>query len=395
MLTPMSSWRGKRLWHNAAMNPVADVRDRYLPALTGLRGVAAAWVLVFHLYQYSGSPDLGPLTSLAGCGYMGVDLFFVLSGFLLSMPFHRARIDGAPMPSLLRYAWRRCKRVLPAYYVQIVLIACALLYIGNTAALTLPNLLSHALLIQNFFPRQPLLNGIYWTMPIEWDFYVALPLLLVVFVRLRGVATWIVLFALTLAFRYACIRANSDAAWGEWIYYGHIMQLPARLDEFFYGIVGAWIYLRYPISVRTARLLVVAGVIGIIGAMAAFHFVGDFIGDPKLPWTLLYFTWMGVSFGAIVLGAAVTPHWLDARPIAWLGLVSYSLYLWHYPLLKTAQYFGWTAWGNGTAFLQNTLVLAPGILLVSWLSQHLVERPFLVARSRRGRTHGMPASLEN
>ena len=64
------------------------VHDRYLPALTGLRGIAAAWVLVFHLYQYSGSPDLGPLTSLAGCGYMGVDLFFVLSGFLLSMPFH-------------------------------------------------------------------------------------------------------------------------------------------------------------------------------------------------------------------------------------------------------------------------------------------------------------------
>ena len=86
----------------------AAARNNYLPALTGLRGIAAAWVLLFHLYQYSGSPDLGPLTSLAGCGYMGVDLFFVLSGFLLSMPFHRARMEVAPPPNLLRYAWRRC-----------------------------------------------------------------------------------------------------------------------------------------------------------------------------------------------------------------------------------------------------------------------------------------------
>jgi len=368
------------------------VHDRYLPALTGLRGVAAAWVLVFHLFQYSGSPDLGPLTSLAGCGYMGVDLFFVLSGFLLSMPFHRARIDGAPTPNLLRYAWRRCKRVLPAYYVQIVVIVFALIYVGHTEMLTAPNLAAHALLVQNFFPRQPLLNGIYWTMPIEWDFYAVLPLILLLFARLRSIATWIALFAATIAFRYACIRANSDAAWGEWIYYGHIMQLPARFDEFFYGIVGAWIYLRHPISVRTARLLVIVGAIGIVCAMAVFRFVGDFIGDPKMPWTLLYFTWMGLSFGAIVLGAAVTPHLLDARPVAWLGLISYSLYLWHYPLLKTAQYFGWTATGNGVAFLQNLLLLTPGILIVSWLSQHFVERPFLV--SRRGHAHGMPASLE-
>jgi peptidoglycan/LPS O-acetylase OafA/YrhL len=103
---------------------------------------------------------------------------------------------------------------------------------------------------------------------------------------------------------------------------------------------------------------------------------------------------MGLSFGAIVLGAAVTPHRLDARPIAWLGLISYSLYLWHYPLLKAAQYFGWPAWGDGIALLRNTLLFAPGILLVSWLSQHFVERPFLVARSRGERAHGMPASLE-
>jgi len=371
----------------------AAARNNYLPALTGLRGIAAAWVLLFHLYQYSGSPDLGPLTSLAGCGYMGVDLFFVLSGFLLSMPFHRDRMEAAPAPNLMRYAWRRCKRVLPAYYVQIVVIVCALLYVGHAEMVTFSNLAAHAFLIQNFFPQQPLLNGIYWTMPIEWDFHAALPLMLVLFTRLRSAATWIVLFALTLAFRYACVRANGDAAWAAWVDYGRIMQLPARLDEFFYGIVGAWIYLRYPISMRVARLLVAVGVAGIIGAMAAFHFVGNFIDEPRMPWTLLYFTWMGLSFGAIVLGAAVTPHLLDARPVAWLGLISYSLYLWHYPLLKAAQYFSWTAWGDGTAFLRNIVLLAPGILLVSWLSQHFVERPFLV--SRRGHAHGMPASLEN
>ena len=86
---------------------------------------------------------------------------------------------------------------------------------------------------------------------------------------------------------------------------------------------------------------------------------------------------------------------LDSRAIAWLGLISYSLYLWHYSLLQVAQHVEWIATGSASALLRNIVLLTPPILGVSWLSQHVVERPFLRTRARGAREHGLPASLEN
>jgi peptidoglycan/LPS O-acetylase OafA/YrhL len=107
---------------------------------------------------------------------------------------------------------------------------------------------------------------------------------------------------------------------------------------------------------------------------------------------------MGLSFGATVYGAAAQSGSrlrFGGRVLGWLGLISYSLYLWHYPLLQVAQYFNGNATGGPSALLQNIIVLTPAILFVSWLSQHFVERPFLVERSSRTPTHGMPASIDD
>jgi len=112
----------------------------YFPALTGIRGIAALWVLMLHAWQFSGMPVLAvpllsgrfDLTPLFKCGYFGVDLFFVLSGFLLSMPFHRAFIAGATRPSLSEFWIHRCRRVLPAYWTQLAILAGVYLYLGRT-----------------------------------------------------------------------------------------------------------------------------------------------------------------------------------------------------------------------------------------------------------------------
>ncbi|MEP6485513.1 MAG: acyltransferase [Rudaea sp.] len=381
----------------------ANGRERaanaYIPALTGLRGIAASWVLLFHLWQFSGSPDLTlhlgdfaiPFTPLAGCGYMGVDLFFVLSGFLLSLPFHRR---DRP-PDLIRYGLQRCRRVLPAYYAQIIILVAVFAWYGRADVLTPGNLATHLLLVQNIWPVGPSLNGIYWTMPIEWDFYIVLPVIGLLLTRIRPPLMYIVLFAASVAFRLICYQGFFDPAVGRFVSFGQIMQLPGRLDEFFCGVLGAWIYLNFPISAARARMLIIAGVLGIAAIAIVSSILGHLIYPQRFPALLFFFSLLGIAFGAIVLGAAAQGSrrtLFNNAVVAWLGLISYSLYLWHYPLLGVAQHFGWAATGGVLALLQNLVLLLPPILFVSWLSQHFVERPFLASRRH---AHGMPASLES
>lgn len=363
----------------------------YVPALTGLRGIAAAWVLVFHLWQFSGSPALAihsagwvvDFTPLAACGFLGVDLFFGLSGFLLSMPFHRALRARAPMPSLRTFWIRRCRRVLPAYYTNLVIIVAVLLALGQVSSLSSLSLASHLLLAQNLVPVRETLNGVYWTMPIEWDFYAILPLLMLALARWRAAGMLIGVLALAVTFRVLCYGAYFDAPWARHFDYGWIMQLPARLDEFFFGALGAWVHVRNPPAARTARRLVWVGVLGIAVAMILFTRIGNYLLPPRVPWIFLHFTWIGAAFGAFILGAASQRAWFCWRWLAWLGLVSYSLYLWHYPLLEAAQHLRLLATGGHFAMLRTALIAAPPILFVSWLSQHFVERPFLAPHQRK------------
>ncbi|MCE7951426.1 MAG: acyltransferase [Xanthomonadales bacterium PRO7] len=363
----------------------------YVPALTGLRGLAAGWVLVFHLWQFSGSPALVihiadfaiHLTPLAASGFLGVDLFFGLSGFLLSMPFHRAALARAPMPNLRTFGIRRCRRVLPAYYANLAIIVAVLFALGQVSSLTSLNLVSHLLLVQNLVPVRETFNGVYWTMPIEWDFYAVLPVLMFTLVRSRAGLVLLGVLALVLAFRLLCYGAYFNEPWANHFDYGWIVQLPARLDEFFFGVLGAGIFVRRPPSARAGNALLITGAVGIALAMAVFARVGNDLLPPQMPWMLLHFTWIGAAFGAFILGAAGQRSWFCWRWLAWLGLISYSLYLWHYPLLEAAQHFHLLGTGDTTALLFTTLIATPAILLVSWLSQHCVERPFLAPHQRK------------
>lgn len=105
-------------------------RGEHIASLTGLRGAAACAVMLFHLWPYLGSPPLYlgpsvggyPLHALAAVGYLGVDLFFVLSAFLLAIPFFRWANNQGPWPSLRRFFVHRAKRVIPAFWAQILIL---------------------------------------------------------------------------------------------------------------------------------------------------------------------------------------------------------------------------------------------------------------------------------
>ncbi|HSE12632.1 MAG TPA: acyltransferase, partial [Rudaea sp.] len=358
----------------------------YLPNLTGVRGLAAAWVLAFHGWQFSNGPVLAvlglDLTPLFKCGYFGVDLFFVLSGFLLSMPFHRAALEGRARPSLKHFWIHRCRRVLPAYWLQLLILTALFLFLGRFAQITPQILGAHALLVQNLVPWPvPLLNPVYWSMPVEWDFYAVLPLLVLLVARCRWPLALLLALAFVFAFRVLCYWSLTDATIARVIGYGDVQQLPARLDQFFVGICAAWIMVSKPPSARTAKAWLFGGIALIVAMAYVAAPRNDFLVNIDVPYLFFHHSITAIAFGMLVFGAAGATRPGAAlfanRPMTFLGLISYSLYLWHYPLLQLAQFAGLTSGVRAPAW---TLVLAlalPTILLVSWLSYRFVERPFL------------------
>src|SRR2546430_25540 len=100
--------------------------------------------MIFHCWQFAGQPALTlplgvaslDLLALVKCGYFGVDLFFVLSGFLLSLPWHRAAARCLPAPSLHNFWVHRCRRVLPAYWAQLCILIVVAIAVGDTQYIT-------------------------------------------------------------------------------------------------------------------------------------------------------------------------------------------------------------------------------------------------------------------
>ena len=360
----------------------------YLPNLTGVRGLAAAWVFAMHAWQFAGNPALVlpvvgfDLTPLFKCGYVGVDLFFVLSGFLLSMPFHRAAFGLASRPSLKQFWIHRCRRVLPAYWLQIAVLIVVFLCLGRTYQVTPQVLLAHVLLIQNVVPWSvPLLNPVYWSMPVEWDFYVILPLLAWFVSRCRWPLALLLVLVWVFAFRVLCYWSLGDSTIGAWIGFGDVQQLPARLDQFFVGICAAWLYVRRPPSHQASIIMLFAGLL----AIAAMTYVAaprdDFLVRVDVPYLFFHHTITAIAFGLLVLGAAGPSRAGAAlfanRSMTFLGEISYSLYLWHFSILQAIWYAGWTSGTHVAAWIVVVFVAIPAALLVAWLSWRYVERPFL------------------
>lgn len=364
--------------------------DAYLPAITGLRGVAALWVLLFHLYDLShrvdismGAFNLAPwLTS----GYLGVDLFFVLSGFLLAPAF----IDPARRVQGLWPFWRnRLRRVLPALWVQLVILL-AIAAIWGAGLPSWGEIATHFTLSFNLWGNDSPINGVYWSLPIEWNFYMALPLLALAFQgsARRALAGVIVYLLLAIGFRLLCVWAvhrygAEGVTLARWI-----TQLPGRLDQFAFGMAGAWLLLRHPPATAVARALAWTGLVAALMLAALASELGSFVGQLRMPWVWLYNSLIALAFVALVLGVAADPRGrvargLQWRPLAWLGMVSYSLYLWHAPLLS-----GFAHTFQRPAGLLDALLLAALSCAVAWISYRWVERPFLGMRACRSEQRG-------
>jgi peptidoglycan/LPS O-acetylase OafA/YrhL len=361
-----------------ALNP-----SRHSPGLDTLRVLAIVLVLGFH-YPKEGAPAW--VEAIPSFGWTGVDLFFVLSGFLIGRQL-LAPLASGERPRLRDFFTRRFLRVLPAYWV--VLAVYAFLPAAREQERMAP-LWSFLTFTQNF----GLEGGAFshaWSLCIEEHFYLALPLLVLALagrVSWRGVLCLVLgIVALGVAVRMGLWWAHLDAPppgaslgrlYRRWIYY----PTWGRLDGLLAGVVLALVQVFRP--ARWSRwagspwgpLLLTALCLG-----AAWPLV---VENKTLASSALVFPLVSVGFAALVVLALTDAggRVLGRMPAArWLASVTYCVYLSH-KLVIHAVHGALAGYGLGAYHPVTLLCSAVAVLAAASLLHVAVERPFLRLRER-------------
>lgn len=384
-------------------------RTRRAAGLDGLRALAALSVLCFHtwLYGFSNPSAVkrhGLFDHVMFELRLGLVFFFVLSGYLLYRAFARAALTGDGRVDVRRYARRRFARIVPAYYVATAG-AIALLWGARGApGVRLPaasDLPLFAVFGQNYSLDTIMrLNSVTWTLCVEAAFYVLLPLLGWVAWRL-GPRAWGRQALLVGALIPLGIGWNQIVHSNGWNIVAS-KALPAYLPYFACGMLLAlWSESRRergvgPVSGPAAVALVVAG-FAIVAGDAYWHAMGA-AGAMNAWLTVVADVPAALGFALVVAAAVVggggpATRWMSVRPLAWVGLVSYGVYMWHVPLILFGRRLGVLP----GAYVPRLLVILVPVLLVAAASWYLVERP-LIARAARPRGDrrrpGSPVEVE-
>ncbi len=351
------------------VSPAQTAEIAYRPDVDGLRTIAVGTVVLFH----------GKLGVLPG-GFVGVDVFFVISGFLISSILLGEIAHGRF--SLAGFYERRIRRILPALMVVLlaVMVAGALLYPPQDYVLLAKSAKAAALFYANFFfhgqagyfapdaETQPLLHT--WSLAVEEQFYLVAPLFLWGIARLQRrwqVALVAFFFVVSLGLSVAGAMSEDSGAF----YLPH-----SRAFELMLGMMLAMGLFPRLASQAAAEVVGAAGLLMIAVSVLFFSASTPFPGYAAL------LPCLGAAF-IIASGAGHTTavsRLLATKPMVFTGKISYSLYLWHWPIFVFAAY----QWGELSIFDRVGLIVAAYLLsvLTYWFVEQPARRktPFLTRR---------------
>jgi peptidoglycan/LPS O-acetylase OafA/YrhL len=354
-----------------------------LQALTSLRFFAALHVFIFHLYAIK----IGTFTGLAGrvqlIGYVGVALFFVLSGFILVY----AHAEREMRPGI--FYRERVARIYPAYLFSLLLSAPGFVFLclfwkGPEVPLFawskahFPLSMSMvATLTQSWVPNGALAwNPPAWSLSVEAFFYLLFPFLMPWIMRWRSrnlalliPSCWVL--SLTVSCLYVWLKPDGVAHttdeslnlfWLNGLKFNPLMRLP----EFMIGMACGVLYVRGAFNRRWAMPMVIAGLTG---------FAAVAIGSPHIPYPMLHDALLAPAFAALIIGLALRPRWtafMEFGPLVLLGNASYSLYLLH------SFFLGMFFMPKGEPKPYGPIGMAIGMLipfLVAILAYRYIEEP--------------------
>jgi peptidoglycan/LPS O-acetylase OafA/YrhL len=359
----------------------------YFPAVDGLRAVAVATVMLFHLDK-----------SLLPGGFVGVDIFFVISGFVVTASLAHLEFPG--ILKLLSYFYaRRLTRIMPALAVcLLVTIAIYVVLIpsswlssltentGTSAFLGISNIVL-ALNSDTYFATTSAFNPFLhtWSLGVEEQFYLVFPFLLLFHARRRHSAAQerlalVIIVLLGVASFGVC--AYFAATNPKYSFY----MLPSRFWELALGMVLALSFDRWKWRLARLNRLVVHGVAAAAIALLVVSLAT--LSEDHFPFPMAVLPAVGSAL-VIVLCCARPDYWITRGlawgPVLWVGLRSYSLYLWHWPVYVLLR---WTV-GLESIWLQ---LLAVGLtLLAGHASYTFVEQPLRTSARIKGLPRGRVA----
>lgn len=356
--------------------------------LDTLRAAAILVVMLYHLNMYSLLPEA--LNPIASVGWAGVDLFFVLSGFLIGSQLLKPYLNGAT-PSLKEFYARRAYRILPAYLTVLFLYLAVPLWReapGPYAPWQYLTFTWNLLLLH--YPEGRAFSHV-WSLCVEEHFYLFLPLLLLVF--MRRPAVWkTVLFVLAIVLGGIALRAwllyhvvlKPDAAstsMMRYIYYPTYCRLDGLAIGVSLAILRSFRPSWWSRIARHGNLLFVGGAATVVGALRLCNF--DY-PSPDLPASILFaFPALAIGFGLLVASAVCERSMLKRRVpgAAPLAALAYSLYLTHKSVAHATHQMlpVWTAQADWRAIC----IYSVACLGIASLLYFGVERPFLCLRLRR------------
>jgi peptidoglycan/LPS O-acetylase OafA/YrhL len=373
--------------------------------LDGIRGLAVGAVLIHHLENLSGNPlllgspggMLSEVSALARGGGLGIDMFFVLSAYLLGRPW----VDPTRRPAAADYFWRRARRLLPAYYV--VLLLPLLFMTGKVIPYELvasrtgvESIGAHLLLVQFVFPVSSggfIVHGGLWTLTIELLLYISIPVMAKAFVGRRWM--WALPSAVALALTWRCAVRNSLG----WLvdFYGWTVdwsgsdqplratflanQFPSFLGDFAIGLTIASLVASRRLGPLSSRRTVAVSAAGLAGVLIGFRLDGT--PDPeRLSYYAKHLTTSlgtGLLIAAAVAGNARELAPMRLRPLVWLGERGYGVFLWHLPVIWVLLDFPMIhVDGSRRAMFELAAWTIPITCALAEVTYQLIEQPAMV-----------------
>jgi peptidoglycan/LPS O-acetylase OafA/YrhL len=353
----------------------------YQPALDGLRGVAVLAVLAYHAGWISG-------------GYLGVDVFFTLSGFLITTLLCEEHARTGTI-SIRRFYVRRARRLLPA--LVLFLLVWEAVFLATTPPQVWPLILGDVLgvlgyvtnwlIISYWRPAGPF--GHTWSLAVEEQFYLVWPVLLLLFLRRVRSPRWLVAGFLTAA------AGSLTARLALWSADATFTRLHVGTDTHADGLLlgaafAVWLHQRRgdgraPASWR--RVASIGAALGLLGLFIATPLITGYVYGATV---LAALATNGLIF-AIVAGGSRVSRWLASGWLVRIGWISYGIYLWHVPFflqLGVLRQPGDSAAPVWRVALASSLTFAAALC-----SYVLIERPFLTYKARPSGIESAPVAV--
>lgn len=341
--------------------PIVQGKHEFRSDIQGLRAIAVLGVILFHANR----------NWLPG-GFVGVDIFFVISGFLIASLILERKAENRF--SFVDFYLARARRIIPAYFVMLAFVTfvAAILFTPKDFEIFWQSAKSSMFFGSNnyfssfgdyFSPSShelPLLHT--WSLAIEMQFYLLLPALMVFVPKKLMQSLFFILMIALFVFGVVLVTQGEKKE----AYFSLLVRIP----EFLAGVSVVFLQKSQTWTARLVNLKVFQSALGLVGLvliLLSFAFINE---EMNFPGIFILLPCLGATFIIMNDGGYIAKY-LSAQPLVWIGGLSYSLYLWHWPFFAFARYI---YEGYEIAFpLLCAFLLV--IMILSYASLRLIEQP--------------------